>query len=236
MLPRVLRPELMDDPALATDAHRAALAGLARLNTLSGAGATMARAVREMAIRRGVKDFRTLSLLDVACGGGDVVAGILRVVPLKTCTLWDFSQTALDRAREQCGQSNITQYVRGDVFHASLPPADIVTCSLFLHHLTSEQAVLAMRAMANAARMGVIVSDLRRCKFGSLLAAVIPRLVTTSYVVHTDARLSAAAAWSEEELAVLCSQAGLLGARIERKFPARVLVTWDRAPALRGGA
>ncbi len=235
MLPRVLRPELMDDPGLALGPHRRALAGLARLNLLSNAAGTMAGAVVTMGQRNGAKDLSSLTLLDVACGSADVVAGVLRAVPLKACMVCDFSQTALDQAKNRLAGSNITQYLRADVLSGSpLPRADIVTCSLFLHHLTREQVVVALRAMAAAARLGVIVSDLRRCRFGSVLAAVVPRLVTTSYVVHTDARLSAAAAWTQRELAVLATEAGLQGARITRTFPARLLLMWDRAPARPG--
>ena len=63
---------------------------------------------------------------------------------------------------------------------------DVVTCSLFLHHLDDEQAVAFLRWAAATAAHQVLVNDLERSGLGLALAHVAVRLLTTSDVVHTD--------------------------------------------------
>ena len=64
MPPRDLQPELMDHPALPAAEHRRALAGLARLNSLSGSVGVLWPEVRKLARELG----RPLRILDVATG------------------------------------------------------------------------------------------------------------------------------------------------------------------------
>jgi len=60
------------------------------------------------------------------------------------------------------------------------------------------------------------------------LALAVPRLLSRSPVVHADAPASARAAWSPAELADLAARAGLAGAKVRRRFPQRMLLTWTR--------
>ena len=63
------QPEQMDAPNLPKDEHLRALAGLARLNRVSGVATAMYRQLRRHAVALGD---RPLNVLDVASGGGDV--------------------------------------------------------------------------------------------------------------------------------------------------------------------
>src|SRR5437660_9462680 len=62
-------PELMDDPGIDPAAHRAALAGLARINKLSRSAAILWPSIRALAERNAGK---TIRVLDIATGSGDV--------------------------------------------------------------------------------------------------------------------------------------------------------------------
>lgn len=66
-------PELMDDPALDPGEHRRALAGLARLNRVSDSVGVLWPAVVKLAGEL----HRTVRLLDVATGSGDVPRRLL---------------------------------------------------------------------------------------------------------------------------------------------------------------
>src|SRR6476620_5238681 len=96
------RPELMDQPGLAADAHEAALAGLSRANRLSLAVSTVWRPV---AARMRSDPSRRWRLLDVACGAGDVPLGLARraaaaKLPLEVSGC-DLSETSVAHARRQ---------------------------------------------------------------------------------------------------------------------------------------
>ena len=101
-------------------------------------------------------------------------------------------------------------------------------CSLFLHHLSDADAVTALTRMREAARRGVVISDLRRTALGLLLAKLAPRLATRSPVVHTDAVRSVHAAYTEQELRTLLDRAGLTGAQLLRVWPQRMLAVWSK--------
>ena len=106
---------------------------------------------------------------------------------------------------------------------------DVVISSLFLHHLTAEQAVQLLSGMKRTARHLVMVNDLVRCSRGLLLAHLAARLFTTSSVVHTDASLSVRAAFTVAEVRQMASAAGLTDVTIRRCWPFRMLMTWRPA-------
>jgi len=221
----VLEPEIMDDPGLDPGLHRAALAGLARINALSFAWMGLARELRAVHYRLG----RSVRLVDVAGGGGDVLtrAIVASGVPVQPL-LADVSELAIEVASDRARRRGIAlDVVRCDALAGALPPGDLVACSLFLHHLDWDQATGLLGRMRAAAGVGVFVNDLRWSRLGTVLARVVPRLITRSAVVHTDALLSAKAAWTDEELASMADSAGLVGAVVRRAFPSRMELTWS---------
>ncbi|MBI5154888.1 methyltransferase domain-containing protein [Candidatus Poribacteria bacterium] len=222
---RVRTPELMDDPALPAAEHQSALRGLARLNALSGAVHLLWPEVRrELTAASGER----LSALDVACGDGDVLRRLCdhsrgRLVGLGL----DKSPLAVRRAKMSSAGRSV-RYQVSNVLRDPLPEADIVLCSLFLHHLSNRDAVRLLARMRDSARRLLIVSDLERSALNSVLVWAGARLVTRSRVVHVDSGLSARAAFTRHELRALASRAGLSGARIKPRLPARVLLVWRR--------
>ena len=222
--------ELMDDPALAEAQHVGALRGLERINWWSGSARSLWVALRDTARNAP----RPLRVLDLATGAGDVPIRLWQLarrhgveLEIDAC---DVSARATAHARRRAARAGATVgFFQLDVMVADLPgDYDALTCSLFLHHLTDEHAVALLQRMSAAARRLIAVNDLLRCRTGLLLARLAPRVLTRSAVVHTDAVLSVRAAFTADEAAVLAARAGLRGARIERRWPARYLLTWHR--------
>lgn len=232
---RELTPELMDDPDLSPRMHRAALGGLARLNLLSLAGSQFWPEIRRIASSRP----GPVTLLDIATGSGDVPIRLARraaragiTVNLHAC---DLSPVAIDAIRERASKVGIPvdAWVHDVVASPIGRKFDIVTCGLFLHHLTEASAVALLRNAAAAARGTFLLSDLRRDRTGLVLAWIASRLCTTSPIVHTDALKSVRAAFTISELHDLATAAGLDGASIRPVWPRRMLLTW-RSPATTG--
>ena len=109
------------------------------------------------------------------------------------------------------------------------PPAgfDVITCSLFLHHLSEADAGRVLASLAAASGELLLVNDLRRGLGGLLLAHVVTRLVTTSRIVHTDGPISVRAAFTVDEARDLARRAGLDGAVVTRRWPCRWLLRWS---------
>lgn len=219
----------MDDPALDPARHVRALEALARVNVLSG---TAGRIWREL-LRAGPAPLRPLRVLDVACGGGDVVVTLaLRArraglqLEIHGC---DRSATALEHARAlACRRGVDARFLQLDVLHAPLPAGyDLICSSLFLHHLTREGAVALLSAMARASD-ALFVQDLLRTRAGWVLALATLHALTRSDVARSDGPRSVAAAFSLDEAVALAEEAGLTGAVVRRCWPQRFALSWRR--------
>lgn len=218
---RSLTPEWMDDPNLDPALHRQALAGLARLNRLGNAdGLLWPFLAEQLRTAR-----RPLRVLDVACGSGDVLNALSHRATGRIRGLGlDISPRAIAEARSQAVPR--VRFQVQDVLDpaVALPRCDVAICSLFLHHLTRGQVVSLLRRMAEAAGRAVIISDLERSPVAWWLVWMGAHLVTRSPVVHLDSDLSVRAAWTPQELGALARQAGIRDARVQRVFPARLVM------------
>src|SRR5262249_30041831 len=100
---------------------------------------------------------------------------------------------------------------------------------LFLHHLIEADARELLRRMAIAARRLVLVDDLRRTQLGYFYAWAGARLLTNSYIVHTDGPLSVRAAFSIAEASQLAREAGWRDVQFRFHWPQRYLMTWKKS-------
>lgn len=228
-MPRVLVGELMDDPRLDPVEHACALRALARLNAMSRSWAVFYRPLASLARSLG----RPVSIVDIATGGGDVPVALLRRARRDglrfEVTACDISPVALEHAQRCAHAGGValrTQQL--DVLASDPPAADVLLCSLFLHHLSDDDVRLVLGKMAAAAGHRVLVSDLRRGAWCTLLVAAVPRLVTRSRVAHVDALRSARAAlspWEVRDLTKGIEHGGRW--TVGAAFPARMLITWS---------
>ena len=225
-------PELMDEPGLDPARHVQALRALARVNRLSGVAARVWHDVLHLSRERGqrVSD-EPLRILDVACGGGDVMVDVARRarsagVPLQAHGC-DVSSVALEHARREAGSWGVaTDFLARDVVAEGVPGGyDLVCSSLFHHHLSRTEAVDLLRGMA-AAGHWVLVQDLLRGTTGYLLAWSALRLLSRSDVARVDGTRSVRAAFTLPEVRTMAVEAGLAGAVIRRSWPERFILRW----------
>jgi len=220
----------MDSPELDRVRHLGALDALARVNAVSLSAGRVWTEVLRLG-RRGVTPVR---VLDVACGGGDVLHAVARravksgtSVELHGC---DMSPTALDRARTHGGDALGVTFHEIDVLQDPIPSGyDLLCSSLFLHHLSSESAAYLLRAMAAAAGRVVVIQDLRRTSLGYLLAWLGLTVLTRSDVARHDGLVSVGAAFTLGEAEALCREAGLEEVEVSRCWPQRFILRWERA-------
>jgi len=223
------QPELMDQPGLNPAAHAAALRGVARINWWSGSAGILWRPLRRLASEN---LNRPLRILDLATGSGDIPLRLWRRfqrarIPVELAGA-DLSGFALAEARARTASARATiQFFTLNAVCDPLPQSfDVLTCSLFLHHLDEHDAVELLRRMGQAAGQMVLVNDLVRSRLGYLLAHAGTRLLSRSPVVHFDGPASVAAAFTRAEARQLARRAGLDGAKVERHWPWRFLLQW----------
>ena len=227
---RSLQGELMDDPQLQREPHHQALQGLARINRVCRTTQVIWRSI-EKTFQRSPSS--PLTVLDIACGGGDLAINLARLAKkasyplvLKGC---DISPQAIEFARKRAVASgtNVEFFVQ-DVFKfPDTMHADIVYSSLFLHHLTDDAAVQLLTKMSTVARKLVLVQDLVRSRLGYTCAWLGVRLLTRSRICHVDGPLSVRSAFRPSELQELAERSGMPTAKITRHWPQRMLLTWS---------
>lgn len=228
---RNLQPELMDDPDLSADLHNKALAGLRRINAMSGGAASIVSHLRRCSERVN----RPLKMLDIACGGGDTMVRVASLARRRNLRVQvdgcDISAQALKNAEalaQSCGVES-SRFLQKDVLKSGIPDGyDLVTCTLFLHHLTSEQATDLIREMANSCQLALHIDDLKRSNRGLLLAKAGCYLLSRSPIVRHDGPQSVRAAFTLNEVDQLATRAGLRQHTLSSRWPQRWILQWTK--------
>jgi ubiquinone/menaquinone biosynthesis C-methylase UbiE len=147
-----------------------------------------------------------LSLLEVAAGEGYILNTIREEF---AATGVDLDVTLLDRVHAHLPANGLFSKVAGDAL--SLPFAggtfDIVSCSLFVHHLAPEQAVLFAKEALRVCSVAVLIHDLIRSPLHLALAyAGVP--LYRSRLTRNDAPASVRQAYTVEEMEGFLHAAG----------------------------
>jgi 2-polyprenyl-3-methyl-5-hydroxy-6-metoxy-1,4-benzoquinol methylase len=232
---RRLQAEIMDRPGLDPGEHHQALDGIARINLVSSSSLILWPPIRDLCrARRRSGDDRPVRVLDIATGGGDVPARLWRRAKRKGLAVemagCDVSPLAVEHARQTAARLKAdVSFFPLDVLTEPIPTGyDVVACSLFLHHLTEDQAVIVLQKMREAAGTLALVNDLARGRLGWWAALIGTRLLTRSAMVHFDGVVSVEGAFTPEEALAVARKAGWDGVVVERKFPFRFLLSWRR--------
>jgi 2-polyprenyl-3-methyl-5-hydroxy-6-metoxy-1,4-benzoquinol methylase len=225
------QPEIMDQPGLETARHQMALRGLARINWISFSDRILWRSIERVARQNPEAKLR---VLDVGAGGGDVPVRLCQRARRAGLAIEfagaDISSTAIDCARARARhEGTAVEFFQLDALQQPIPTGyDILTSSLFLHHLETPQAIDLLQRMGQAAGTMVLINDLVRSRLGYLLAWIGTRVLSRSPIVHVDGPLSVRAAFSILEARQLAEQAGLHDATVGWRWPFRFLLEWRR--------
>lgn len=229
---RVVQPELMDQQGLDECSHRQALAGLRRVNSISRTAQTLWTTMTQILRER---QLASLTVLDLACGGGDVSLRLARMAKAQGLPMtfhgWDKSETAVALANATAHEAGIHNagFFTRDVFSSeNNEQYDIVMCTLFLHHLERIDALRFLKRMKVLARFTILIDDLYRSRFGYVMAVIGCHLLSRSPIVHFDGPASVKAAFTIEEASQLAIEAEMHGARFNRHWPERFLMQWNQ--------
>ncbi len=212
-------PEIIDDPKTAPALLREELGVLEKLNRrLGGCALILNYAERLLA----AAEPKSLTVLDLGTGAADIpraFAAWARTRQIQvSITGADRNPEVLRFARETCADWPEIRLEQQDL--RALPYAkgsfDLVFCSLTLHHLGREEAVGMLRRMREIARIGYVLSDLRRSWAAVWAAELLARTIVTSEVLARDGTQSCRAAFTVGELRAMATEAGLSEFRIHR--------------------
>jgi len=156
---RLVTPELLDTDSGTPEEIAASVSDLRRINRWFGGIATSQSMVQSVSRRSGL---RSLSLLEVAAGAGDLPLTLRERLRVRGIHL---EVTLLDRLHSHLHlRTNAAQAVAGDALALPFADAsfDLVSCCLFAHHLGHEELVRFVSEALRVCRIAVLINDLVR--------------------------------------------------------------------------
>jgi ubiquinone/menaquinone biosynthesis C-methylase UbiE len=196
---RVNTPEILDSNTCPRDQVEASLQDLCRINRWFGGVATTRKLIERVAAATGRKQF---SLLEVAAGYGEVPRQAAEQLLKKGIKL---EITDLDRVPTHLQRNH--RALVADALALPFPDStfDLVSCSLFAHHLEPADLTRYGQEACRVSRCAVLINDLIRHPVHlALVYAGFPLM--RSYVSRRDGVASVRRAYEPEELReILCS-------------------------------
>ena len=223
--PSPIGHELLDDPGADPRTVATTLGDIARANRWFGGRAAVRYGLAQLV--DGVPSGRTLTLLDIGTGTGDLPRDAarwaarrgLRLVPL-----------GLERSRTAARLAHDAAVPTVVGCAGALPfrdrSVDLVLMSQVAHHLSADAVVELFHAAARVARIGVVVADLRRDRLAQMLFEVGARLLRFHRVTRLDGITSIARGYRPAELEALAARAGQVAEARDR--PGWRVVAWWR--------
>jgi SAM-dependent methyltransferase len=212
--PRSEQPERMDDRAIVGPELTEALRQLRLINRLLAAWLPTIEGVERL--WRAAGRPRTLTVLDVGAGSGDISGHLLRWARRRGVALHlvlaDIHPATCAQAAAFHRDAPGVSVLCADVLRLPVQ-VDIVTAALFLHHFPTAELPAVLGAMARAARAGVVVNDLQRSVWAWLGIWLATRLFSRNRMIRSDAPLSVRRGFRAAELRALRRSMGLGGLR-----------------------
>jgi ubiquinone/menaquinone biosynthesis C-methylase UbiE len=227
---RVPNDELLDSDAGTPAEIAGSFADLHLVNRCFGGNATSRTMIERVASELGK---RSLSLLEVAAGSGDVPRAVQKSLSRRGIQL---EVTLLDRAASHLAAGDQGDGMRTVVGDALALPFhdesfDLVACNLFAHHLSPAQLPLFVNEGLRVCRTAVLINDLVRD--GWHLASVYAALpFFRSRVTRHDALASVRQAYTPAEMRKLLATTKAARIEIDRHYFFRMAaVIWKRTSA-----
>ncbi|HTW60136.1 MAG TPA: methyltransferase domain-containing protein [Terriglobales bacterium] len=224
---RVVTPEILDSPACPPREIEKSLRDLCRINRWFGGVATTRKMIERVAFTTGKKHF---SLLEVAAGLGEVPRAAAEQLARNRITL---DITDLDRSPSHLHRSHRALVADALALPFRDNSFDLISSSLFAHHLEPDQLRRFVNEALRVARCAVLINDLVRHPLHlALVYAGFPLM--RSYVSRLDGVASVRRAYEPQEMRHILSDGAQPARQIElsQHYLFRMAVTVWKASVL----
>lgn len=156
-----------------------------------------------------------LHIVDVGCGGGDMLRRIERWSTQKRTAVRltgvDLNPNAIRAAREFKSADSRIEWIAGEAYSLDPEsgPIDVVISSLFTHHLTDDEIVRFIGWMERMARHGWFINDLYRSQTPYMWFKVLAAAMRWHRFVRHDGPVSFQRAFLPHEWKGYAQRAGL---------------------------
>lgn len=211
------------------------LQGRDRLSALSGATRLLWHGVRDLARE---KPTRPIRVLDIATGAGGIPIRLWKLaarsgfkIAIDGC---DSNPTSLELARRRAREHGVpVRFFATDPLQGELPDGyDVITSSLYLHHLPDGRALQLLRTLDAAAARRVMLHDHARSAGGIALARLASPLIHGA-ATRQEAEGAVRSAFTPAEALELARRAGIEGAVAQPRRPCCFVLSWSPGDGVR---
>lgn len=203
--------EFMDDPNFQGEDLIESFKFIKIINTLGGGRLAAFNCIKKALIK--FPDKKTLTVLDVGCGIGDMGDPIIqwgkaRGIDIKYYGL-ERSEHIITEAKKHRHDDNV-MFIQGNLFDKDIPEVDLTIISMVLHHLDDEEVVSAIKHLASKSRIALLINELDRSIFSYIFCQITSVLMKNKNASF-DALLSVRKGFKTSELRGFTNKAGLTG-------------------------
>lgn len=199
---RIEKQELLDSDHWSRAEVACALGAIRRVNLLYGGNRMHKRLFRRVASKFNGKK---LQVLEVASGYADVLQAASLMLKKENISL---EISLLDRCSQHLPHGHNWHkdlhpptLMTGDALQLELPDnsVDVVSCCLFLHHLSVDQARAFLREALRVSRVAVLINDVERKRVNYFLSHLY-RFIDPSRLSRHDGPTSVRQAYTYAEI------------------------------------
>jgi 2-polyprenyl-3-methyl-5-hydroxy-6-metoxy-1,4-benzoquinol methylase len=220
---RIDAEEQMDAIELDAATYAAILRDLAKVNRLTFSARPTLGFLRRIAQHQ-----RSISVLDVGFGAGDMLRSIARWGAANRIDLLlvgiDLNARSAPVATAMTPPRMAIDYRTGDYRDLAGEGFDVVLSSFVTHHMRDPELIDFLRFMEAEAAAGWLVNDLRRSAFAHRGFPLLARVMGWHRIVREDGTLSIARSFREEDWGRLLAAAQIDAAQVVRRWPFRLCV------------
>ncbi|WP_044208554.1 methyltransferase domain-containing protein [Flammeovirga sp. OC4] len=218
--------ELLDQPQIPTPDLYQNLKELHFINTYLGGYQVVFEGIKK--ILQNTSKGQKVRILDIGSGGGDTLKAIyqhfksdyqLELVGV------DLKEDCIQYASENCKALPI-RFVQSDYrdYLSEGNSFDLIICSLFCHHLPSEDLSELFFKINKNALKGCIMNDLHRHFLAYYSIKWLTKAFSKSYLVKNDACLSVARSFSKKDIQNIMNNAQITNYKLYWKWAFRWLL------------
>ena len=204
--------EIMDDLDCSGPVLEQTLRELKTINRLLGGNGVTNRGLSQV-VQRFPQD--QYSLVDLGCGGGDMIAVMQTWASKKNIPIRfigaDANANTITLAKERQKALSDVHWQVANVFDSTFleDQVDIATCTLFTHHFTDEELVQLFQGLKQKVRLAIVINDLHRHPLAYYSIKWLTRWFSKSPMVQNDAALSVLRSFKRRDWKSIFEEAGL---------------------------
>lgn len=205
--------ELMDDLASSGDDLYQALRELDSINYLLGGNYVTLNGISGLLDE--IPESAALHIGDVGCGSGDMLRQTRRLLERRNrsavLTGIDANPNVIAYAVIHTPAACNIRYEVLNIFSQAFKSKrfDIVTGTLFFHHLQDEALIMFLKELKSQVSVGVVINDIHRHWFAYYAIRWLTKLFSRSAMVRHDAAVSVLRAFRKRELREILRSAGI---------------------------